>query len=104
MSAQRNDVDDTVHNCHGQGIECTSAEVYNTTDQLDLTTTTEIDNDNPESLIEDLRGLDSHAIEVVRPGGYIDDINNLPEELDVIVNQNYNDHSMMARAKNGIIK
>jgi hypothetical protein len=115
VSAQRNDVSGAVDNCHGQGIACANtdsdinvdlqqAEVHNTIDHRDLATSIGTNNDNHNSLVEDLRGLDSHAIEVVCPGGNIADMNTLPQELDFIENQNYNDHSMMTRAKNGIVK
>lgn len=72
--------------------------------QLVLTTTNASDNANTGGLIDDLHGIDSHTVEAIHPGGNIDNINNLPQELNFIVNQSYNYHSMMTRAKNGIVK
>ncbi|KAM5572540.1 hypothetical protein ABKV19_012545 [Rosa sericea] len=48
-------------------------------------------------------GLNANENNALQFGGNIT-TENLPQELDFIVNQNYNDHSMMTRAKNGIIK
>lgn len=52
------------------------------------------------SSVEGLTIAETNALQF---GGNID-VANLPQELGFIVNQNYNDHPMMTRAKNGVIK
>lgn len=49
-------------------------------------------------------GINANEMNALQFGGNIDVDSNLPQELDFIVNKNYSDHSMMTRAKNGIVK
>lgn len=64
-----------------------------------------IDAATSASLFHDpVEGLSASEVNAVQFGGNLDNAQNLPQELEFIIQQNYNDHSMMTRAKNGIVK
>lgn len=51
-----------------------------------------------------VQGLNTDEVNALQFGGNINSDENLPLELGFIVDQNYNDHSMLTRAKNGVVK